>query len=217
MSASLRIFIVDDHDIVRTGIRSILSTDFDVVGEAADASSAIAGIRRERPDVVVLDVKLPGGGGAAVVEAVRRDQPEVRFLALTVSTSRRDVARLFKVGVDGYVSKDTPSEELPDLIRQTHAGSRPMSPDVAAYLLDIDEESDQLPESTLTAREREVVTLIARGYTYRETSKRLGIAVKTLESHMHHIFEKLSVASRNELAALAYERGIVSSPKGDSK
>lgn len=205
----LRVFLVDDHDIVRTGIRSILASDFEIVGEAADVASAVEGIHREEPDVVVLDVKLPGGGGAAVVEAVGRDFPAVKFMALTVSTSRHDVARLFDVGVHGYVSKNTPSADLPELIRQTHAGSRPVSPDVAAYLLDIDEEASSSPEGRLTAREREVVTLIARGYTYRETSKRLGIAVKTLESHMHHIFEKLSVASRNELAALAYESGIV--------
>jgi len=208
-----RIFLVDDHDVVRTGMKAVLDDTYDIVGEAADVNEAVSGILETRPELVVLDVKLPGGGGAAVIRQVRSELPDVLFMALTVSTSRDDVVQLMQAGVDGYITKTTASNELPSLIEQTAAGQRPVSPDVAAYLLDIDE--DIAVGSTiqrLTPREREVVNLIARGYSYRETANRLSISVKTLESHMGNIFEKLSVASRHELAALAYEEGYVEGP-----
>jgi DNA-binding NarL/FixJ family response regulator len=206
----LRIFLVDDHDVVRAGMRALLDDSFDIVGEADNVDSAIELILDRRPELVVLDVKLPGGGGAAVIDAVRRLDPEIIFMALTVSTSREDVAQMMNAGVDGYVTKSTMGGDLPDLITQTAQGLRPVSPDVAGYLLDIDESiSTDSSISRLTPREREVVNLIARGYTYREASDRLGMAVKTLENHMGHIFEKLSVASRHELTALAYEEGYV--------
>lgn len=208
-----RIFLVDDHDVVRAGMKAVLDDTYDIVGEAADVSEAVSGILETKPELVVLDVKLPGGGGAAVIPQVRSELPDVLFMALTVSTSRDDVVQLMQAGVDGYITKTTASNELPNLIEQTAAGQRPVSPDVAAYLLDIDE--DIAVGSTierLTPREREVVNLIARGYSYRETANRLSISVKTLESHMGNIFEKLSVASRHELAALAYEEGYVEGP-----
>lgn len=208
-----RIFLVDDHDVVRAGMKSVLDESFDIVGEAADVDDAVDGILRTEPEMVVLDVKLPGGSGADVIERVRRTKPEVKFMALTVSSSRDDVVRLMQAGVDGYITKTTASNELPDLIDQTLEGQRPVSADVAAFMLDIDEDIEV--GSTirrLTPREREVVNLIARGYSYRETAARLSISVKTLESHMGHIFEKLSVASRHELAALAYEEGYVDPP-----
>lgn len=208
-----RIFLVDDHDVVRAGTKAVLDERFDVVGEAADVPSAIAGILATSPELVVLDVKLPGGGGAEVISGVRTHQPGIRFMALTVSTSRDDVVRMLHAGVDGYITKNTASSELPELIDQTLQGQRPVSPDVAGYLLDIDEDIDAGSSTErLTIREREVVTLIARGYSYRETANRLHISVKTLESHMGHIFEKLSVASRHELAALAFQEGYVDRP-----
>ena len=208
-----RIFLVDDHDVVRAGMKAVLDDTYDIVGEAADVSEAVSGILETKPDLVVLDVKLPGGGGAAVIPQVRSELPDVLFMALTVSTSRDDVVQLMQAGVDGYITKTTASNELPDLIEQTAAGQRPVSPDVAAYLLDIDEDIDMGSTiERLTPREREVVNLIARGYSYRETANRLSISVKTLESHMGNIFEKLSVASRHELAALAYEEGYVEGP-----
>lgn len=209
----MRIFLVDDHDVVRAGMKAVLDDRYDIVGEAADVSEAVAGILETSPELVILDVKLPGGGGAAVIQGVRDRLPDVRFMALTVSSSRDDVANMMHAGVDGYITKTTMSTELPNLIEQTAAGQRPVSPDVAAFLLDIDE--DIAIGSTierLTPREREVVNLIARGYSYRETAHRLSISVKTLESHMGNIFEKLSVASRHELAALAYEEGYVEGP-----
>lgn len=161
------------------------------------------------PDVVVLDVHLPGGGGSVVIDAVRRDCPDVLFMALTVSTSRDDVMRLLDSGVDGYITKTTIGADLSDLVRQTAAGARPVSPEVAGYLLDIDETIAGSALARLTPREREVVNLIARGYTYRDCSQRMGITVKTLENHMSKIFEKLSVASRHELTAFAYEKGVL--------
>lgn len=208
-----RIFLVDDHDVVRAGIKAVLGNRFDVVGEAADVSSAVEGILATRPELVVLDVKLPGGGGAEVIARVDAVTPGVKYMALTVATSRDDVVQMMQAGVDGYITKTTASIELPDLVEQTVEGLRPVSPDVAGFLLDIDEDiAAGSSIERLTPREREVVNLIARGYSYRETAARLGISVKTLESHMGHIFEKLSVASRHELAALAYEEGYVDRP-----
>jgi len=206
----LRIILVDDHDVVRAGTRALLSNDFDIVGEADNVDSAIELTKERLPDLVVLDVRLPGGGGAAVIDAVRRDFPAIRFMALTVSTSRKDVVRLLNAGVDGYVTKTTQGHQLPELVRLTAEGARPVSADVAAYLLDIDEDiTSDTAITRLTPREREVVNLIARGYTYKETAERMGITVKTIENHMSHIFEKLSVASRYELTALAYDEGYV--------
>lgn len=210
MRDRLRIILVDDHDVVRAGMRVILESEFDIIGEADNAESAVELIKERVPDLVVLDVKLPGGGGAAVIEAVRRHDRNVKFMALTVSTSREDVVRLLDAGVDGYITKTTFGADFPDLIRETIRGGRPVSPDVAGYLLDIDEGiAATATLSRLTRREREVVNLIARGYSYRETSKRLGITRKTVENHMRSIFEKLSIASRHELTALAYQEGYV--------
>lgn len=209
-----RIFLVDDHEVVRAGIRAVLGDAFDIVGEAAEVRPAIAGILDASPDMVVLDVKLPGGGGAAVIQGVHETLPAVKFMALTVSSSRSDVVQMMQAGVDGYVTKATASAELPDLVIQALGGLRPVSPDVAGFLLDIDEDIEAGSSIVrLTPRERQVVNLIARGYSYRETAGRLSISVKTLESHMGHIFEKLSVASRHELAALAYEEGYVDRPR----
>lgn len=208
-----RIFLVDDHDVVRAGMKAVLADSFEIVGEAADVQTAVDGILASEPELVVLDVKLPGGGGSAVIQQVRVDRPDVKFMALTVSTSRDDVVQMMQAGVDGYITKTTMSEELPNLIQETAEGRRPVSPEVAAYLLDIDEDiAAGSSIERLTPREREVVNLIARGYSYRETANRLSISVKTLESHMGNIFEKLSVASRHELAALAYEEGYVEGP-----
>ena len=208
-----RILIADDHEVVRAGMKAVLHDRYDIVGEAGDVPSAVAGILETKPELVVLDVKLPGGGGAAVIQRVRGIRPEIKFMALTVSTSRDDVVTMLHAGVDGYVIKTTLADELPSLIEQTAEGQRPVSPDVAAFLLDIDEDIDAATAiERLTPREREVVNLIARGYSYRETANRLSISVKTLESHMGNIFEKLSVASRHELAALAYEEGYVEGP-----
>ncbi len=203
MTSKPRLLLVDDHDVVRVGTRSLLEERFDVVGEADNVDSAIELANEREPDIVLLDVRLPGGGGAAVVDQVRKTKPDLCIVAFTVSTSRLDVIRMMNAGVDGYLTKSTHSEDLADLLDSALAGDKPVSKEVAAYLLDIDDEIDTgTGIERLTPREREVVNLIARGYTYRETAGSLDIKVKTLETHMGHIFKKLGIASRHELAAL---------------
>ena len=210
MTERLRVFLVDDHDVARAGARHYLEDRFDIVGEADNAIDAAEMVSARKPDLVLLDVRLPGGGGAYVVEQVRRSDPSIRFLAFTVSAERRDVLRLLQAGVDGYVTKATFGPDLPDLIEAAAAGQRPVSADVAGFLLDIDEDIVEAAGiEKLTPRERDVVNLIARGYTYRETAARMEISVKTLETHMRHIFDKLGVASRHELSRLAYDTGFV--------
>jgi DNA-binding NarL/FixJ family response regulator len=203
------VFLVDDHDVVRRGTRDWISERFAVAGEADNAGDAIELIRERQPDLVLLDLRMPGGGGLSVLEAVRATHPEVRFLVYTSSTSKADVVRSIKLGVSGYVTKSDHDTQLPDLIGEALEGGRPVSREVAAHLLDID---DAVTEASgiekLTPREREVTTLIARGYTYRETANRLEMAVKTLESHISNIFRKLEVATRGELTNLFYEAGF---------
>lgn len=207
---SPRLFIVDDHDFAREGVKVFLGDAFIIAGEADNTQSAIELIRERNPDLVVLDVRLPGGGGEVVVAEVRKTHPNVKFLALSASTSREDVAKLLDAGVDGYMTKATVGVDLPGFVHDALDGQLPISSDVAGYMLDIDEDTaERSGLERLTEREREVVLLIARGYTYREVASNLGIAVKTLESHMHNIFRKLEVASRHELAALTYGSGFV--------
>ncbi|HSL25292.1 MAG TPA: response regulator [Acidimicrobiia bacterium] len=218
MNAAARpaLFVVEDHDIVRFGIERLLEARFRLVGSADEVGSAVELIRERNPDVVLLDVAIPGGGGAVVIEAVRRTHPGVKFLAFTVSTSRHDVVRLMRAGASGYVVKSTDRQQLADLIDQVLAGGLPISPEVAGYLLDIDDEKREGAEfARLTEREREVATYIARGYTYREAAETLQISVKTLETHLHHIFAKLGVRSRHELSQVAYQTGFVQ-PGGES-
>lgn len=204
-----RVFLVDDHELTRAGARHFLGDAFDVVGEANGVDQAVAGIRQLRPDIVLLDMHLEGGTGVEVATQVRETHPDVRILALTVATSRRDVVRLFDIGVDGYLTKAAVGLDLPELVAQALCGAKPISRQVAAHLLDIDEDViDMSGTSRLTPREREVVGLIARGFAYAEIGSELGITVKTLENHISHIFEKLGVASRYELAALARELGF---------
>lgn len=211
MTADLpTVFLVDDHDVARAGARSFLDGRYVVVGEADEAQAAIELISERGPDVVLLDVHLPGGGGAAVLEALQSAHPDIRWVAFTVSTDRVDVQTMLAAGVDGYLTKATFGADLPDLLDQARAGERPVSSDVAGFMLDIDEAiAAPSPLQRLTPKEREVVTLIARGYTYREAAAQLYISPKTLETHMHHIFEKLGVASRHQITALAYESGFV--------
>lgn len=204
------VFIVEDHPLVRRGIEAVIAREYRLVGSADEASTAVEMIRERRPDLVLLDVKIPGGGGSAVVEAVRRFDEEIRFLALSVSTSREDVVRMFQSGIDGYLVKTADEAFVIDAIARTLAGERPVSPEVAGYLLDIDRDiADADGLERLTPREREVTTLIARGYSYREVAGRLSMSVKTLENHMHHIFTKLGLASRHQLTRMAYETGFL--------
>ena len=204
------VFIVEDHPLVRKGIEAVISKRYTLAGSADEVTTAVEMIEERAPDLVLLDVKIPGGGGSAVVEAVRRFDQAVRILVLSVSTSREDVVRMFHAGIDGYLVKTADEHFVLDAIAETLDGKRPVSPEVAGFLLNIDRD---IPEAAgidrLTPRERDVTTLIARGYSYRETASALSISVKTLENHMHHIFTKLGLASRHELTRLAYETGFL--------
>lgn len=204
------VFLVEDHPLTLFGLQKYLDDRYDLVGSASEAAAAIEMILERQPDIVLLDVQFPGGGGATVIEAVKPANPDIKFLAFTVSTSAEDVVRMFRAGVDGYVVKTTDGHELEEQIDEALAGGRPVSRYVAGHLLKIDEVAAAESElESLTLRERQVVTLIARGFKYREVADELGISQKTLETHMKHVFDKLGVASRSEVTRLAFETGFL--------
>jgi len=207
-----RVFIVDDHGLFRSGVRSELGDDVEVVGEADDVAPAIAAIAAARPDVVLLDVHLPGGGGQAVVSALRAEHPEMRFLALSASDAPEDVIAVIRAGARGYVTKTISGPDLVDAVRRVAAGDAVFSPRLAGFVLDafatgaapaLDPELEQL-----TPREREVLRLIARGYTYREIARELYISVKTVETHVSSVLRKLQLSTRHQLARWATERRL---------
>lgn len=206
------VFVVEDHPVVRRGVESLIGAEYRLVGSADDANAAVEMIAERKPDLVLLDVHIGGGGGAVVVEEVKRIHPHIKFLVFSISTTREDVVRMFTRGVDGYILKSTDEAELLDAIAQTLRGGRPISREIAGYLLEID---DDITETSgidrLSPKEREVVTLIARGYTYKEVAASLSrpITIKTLETHISHIFDKLGVASRHEVTRIAFETGFV--------
>ena len=207
-----RVLIVDDHAMFRAGVRAELGTDVDVVAEAEDVDTALAAIREHHPDVVLLDVHLPGGGG---VEVMRRLGPtEVKFLALSVSDAAEDVIGTIRGGARGYVTKTITGPELVDAIRRVADGDAVFSPRLAGFVLDafagsievaaVDEDLDRLTE-----REREVMRLIARGYSYKEVGKELFISIKTVETHMSSVLRKLQLSSRHELSRWASDRRLL--------
>jgi len=208
---SLRVLIVDDHELFRAGVRSELDGLVDIVGEAATVEDAVEQIRAERPDVVLLDVHMPGGGGPEVLRRTTHDR-EARFLALSVSDDPEDVIAVIRAGARGYVTKTVTGAELADAIRRVHGGDAVFSPRLAGFVLDafagslpdrIDPELDQL-----TPREREVLRYIARGYLYKEIGLRLGISVKTVEAHVSAVLRKLQLSNRHELSRWAVERRL---------
>jgi DNA-binding NarL/FixJ family response regulator len=212
-----RVFIVDDHGLFRSGVRSELGDQVEVVGEADDVEPAIALIRQCLPDVVLLDVHLPGGGGQVVVAAINLAHPQVRFLALSASDAPEDVIAVIRAGARGYVTKTISGAELVDAVRRVAAGDAVFSPRLAGFVLDafasmapagagrvsLDPELDQL-----TPREREVLRLIARGYTYKEIARELFISVKTVESHVSSVLRKLQLSTRHQLTRWAAERRL---------
>jgi DNA-binding NarL/FixJ family response regulator len=209
-----RVFIVDDHQMFRSGVRAELGAAVEVVGDAAEVDDAVAGIRATAPDVVLLDVHMPGGGGRAVIEAVQQTHPAVRFLALSVSDAAEDVIGLIRSGARGYLTKNISGSELAEAIARVSDGDAVFSPRLAGYVLDAfastpdvrtsDPELDQI-----TGREREVLRLIARGYTYKEIGGQLFISVKTVETHVSSVLRKLQLSSRHELTRWAADRRLI--------
>ncbi len=210
---TIRVFIVDDHDLFRAGVRAELPEDIAVIGEASEVPAAIELIVERQPDVVLLDVHLPGGGGVAVVKGVRKHNDDQVFLALSASDAADDVVSVVRAGARGYITKTASTDEVAAAVRTVASGEAVFSPRLAGFVLDafssvpvgqVDPEFD-----LLTDREREVLRLIARGYTYRETGEELFISIKTVETHVSNVLRKLHLSNRNELARWAAERRII--------
>jgi DNA-binding NarL/FixJ family response regulator len=204
----IRVFLVEDHELFASGVRSELGQEFALVGHAGSVAEAVAEIPKARPGVVLLDVHLPDGNGPEVVVAL----PDVRFLALSVSDAAEDVIAVIRAGARGYVTKSISPPDLADAIRRVHEGDAVFSPRLAGFVLDafagqtappIDPELDQL-----TPREKEVLRYIARGYAYKEIARELHISVKTVESHVGGVLRKLQLTNRYELSRWASERKL---------
>ena len=208
------VVLVDDHRMFRTGVRAELGELVDVVGEAADVEEAVAVILQLRPDVVLLDVHLPGGDGREVLRQCALKVPDTKFLALSVSDAAEDVIATIRAGARGYVTKSISGVELAAAINRVADGDAVFSPRLAGFVLDafagsadvpvVDEELDRL-----SPREREVMRLIARGYTYKEVAKDLFLSVKTIETHVSSVLRKLQLSNRNELARWASDRRLL--------
>jgi DNA-binding NarL/FixJ family response regulator len=211
----VRVVLVDDHRLVRSGVRAELGDAVEVVGEAGDVDEAISAIVREKPDVVLLDVHLPGGGGAEVIRSVHAQLPAVRFLALSVSDAAEDVIGVVRAGARGYVTKTIDGATLTDAIERVASGDVVFGPRLAGFVLDafagageaIVPDDDDL--DALTPREREVLRLIARGFTYREAAAELVLSERTIETHVSSVLRKLQLSNRRELAKWASSRRLV--------
>ena len=217
MTEPVRVVLVDDHSMFRSGVRAELAADagVEIVGEAGGVGEAVVVISRTNPDVVLLDVHMPDGGGKAVLEKVRLAQPDVRFLALSVSDAAEDVIGVIRAGARGYVTKTISGPDLAAAVRRVADGDAVFSPRLAGFVLDaftrpeasaapLDPELDQL-----TQREREVLRLIARGHAYKEIAARLFISVKTVETHVSSVLRKLQLSNRYELSRWASDRRLV--------
>jgi DNA-binding NarL/FixJ family response regulator len=208
------VVIVDDHAMFRAGVRAELGDGVEVLAEAADVDEAVAVVTKHQPEVVLLDVHLPGGGGADVIRRTTGKAPNTRFLALSVSDAAEDVIGTIRAGARGYVTKTITGPELVDAIRRVSDGDAVFSPRLAGFVLDafagtieisaVDEDLDRLTE-----REREVMRLIARGYAYKEVAKELFISIKTVETHMSSVLRKLQLSSRHELTRWASDRRLL--------
>ena len=210
---SIKVFLVDDHRLFLAGVRAELDEEFTIVGTAYDVDAAIDGIRNLKPDVVLIDVHMPDGGGVAVVAGVAETNPDIKFLALSVSDSAEDVIAMIRAGARGYVTKTIAPEDLADAIRRINSGDAVFSPRLAGFVLDAfagaiptddDPEMDQL-----TSREKDVLRLIARGFAYKQVARKLNISIKTVETHVSSVLRKLQLTNRHELARWASKRRIV--------
>ena len=214
MSKRHSVVVVDDHGMFRTGVRAEIGDGVEIIGDAADVDEAVTVVLDTMPDVVLLDVHLPGGGGSEVIRRVHLKAPEVKFLALSVSDAAEDVIGVIRGGARGYVTKAITGEDLIEAIGRVADGDAVFSPRLAGFVLDafagtievahIDEDLDRLTE-----REREVMRLIARGYAYKEVARELFISIKTVETHVSSVLRKLQLSSRHELTRWASDRRLV--------
>ena len=223
LAGRLRVVLVDDHRLFRAGVRSELAAHadagLDVVGEAETVADAVAMVLALPPDVVLLDVHLPDGGGRAVLAGVGEGAPRSRFLALSVSDAAEDVIGVIRGGARGYVTKSISAGELADAVRRVAGGDAVFSPRLAGFVLDAFSSSPPVPDDAppadhadldrLTARERDVLRLIARGYTYKEVAAELFISGKTVETHVSSVLRKLQLSNRRELSRWAADRRLV--------
>jgi len=208
-----RLVLVDDHELFRAGVRGEIAASVDIVGEAGTVAEAVPLIRELDPDVVLLDVHLPDGGGEGVIAGVTQERPAVKFLALSVSDAAEDVIGVIRAGARGYVTKTISGSELEDAIERVAQGDAVFSPRLAGFVLDAFREGEPLGGDAeldnLTPREREVLQLIARGYRYKEIAARLHLSIKTVEAHVSSVLRKLQLTSRHELSRWAQERRLV--------
>lgn len=212
--AARRIVVVDDHAMFRSGVKHDIGARVQIVGEGEDVPSAVAAILAAEPDVVLLDVHLPGGGGIEVLKQVHATEPDVKFLALSVSDAAEDVIGVIRAGARGYVTKSISADELVDAIGRVAEGDAVFSPRLAGFVLDafsgaidvasVDEDLDRL-----SVREREVLRLIARGYAYKEIARELFISIKTVETHVSSVLRKLQLSNRHQLTRWATDRRLV--------
>ncbi|MPZ54441.1 MAG: response regulator [Acidimicrobiia bacterium] len=214
-SSGPNVFVVDDHSLFLAGVEAEMGSDVSIVGTSSDVDDAIEKIISIQPDVVLVDVHMPGGGGKTVIERVQEIRPDTRFLALSVSDAAEDVIAMIRAGARGYVTKSISPEDLNASIARVHAGDAVFSPRLAGFVLDafagsvpdstvIDPELDQL-----TPREKEVLRLIARGYAYKQVARKLSISIKTVETHVSSVLRKLQLSNRHELTRWATDRRIV--------
>ena len=209
----ISVFLVDDHEIFLSGVRSELGDDFDILGAANDVDDAIGDILDLRPDVVLVDVHMPGGGGLAVISRVTDANPDAVFLVLSVSDAAEDVIAMIRAGARGYLTKSIAPGELGNAIRRVNDGDAVFSPRLAGFVLDafaetmtepLDPELDQL-----TQREKEVMRLIARGFAYKQVASKLDISIKTVETHVSAVLRKLQLSNRHELTRWASDRRLI--------
>jgi DNA-binding NarL/FixJ family response regulator len=219
---AIRVVVVDDHRMFLSGVRAEIGGRVDVVGAASTVEAAVALIREASPDVVLLDVHMPDGGGLAVISGVRPAMPQVQFLALSVSDAAEDVIAVVRAGARGYLTKTVSADELVEGIARVHGGDAVFSPRLAGFVLDAFSGApparadgagpaapDEADLDVLTPREREVLRYIARGYAYKQVASRLHISIKTVETHVSAVLRKLQLSSRYELTRWATDRRLV--------
>jgi DNA-binding NarL/FixJ family response regulator len=211
---STTVFLVDDHAMFRSGVRAELGESVELVGEAGSVAEAIAGIRAARPDVVLLDVHMPDGGGLAVLAGVAAEVPDTRFLALSVSDAAEDVIAVIRAGAKGYVTKTISPPDLAAAVQRVADGDVVFSPRLAGFVLDAFRDAPVPPSvdpdlDQLTPREREVLRLLARGYAYKEIAAELYISIKTVETHASNVLRKLQLSSRHQLTRWAADRRML--------